>query len=101
MTTQNRTTSEAGSRVTKRAPLFRHDFENRFIKLIPMDSKMSEKPKYLTTTELARAVRRQPNTIRKSVCLEGHFKGIRPVRLGGKLLWALDQVEALLNEVCE
>lgn len=101
MTTQNRTTSEAGPRLSERAPLFRHDFENRLITLIPMDSKMSEKPKHLTTTELARAVRRQPNTIRKAVCMEGHFKGIQPVRLGGKLLWPAEQVEALLNEVRE
>jgi len=53
-------------------------------------------PRRYTTTEAAAVVRYQPQTLRRDLCLKGHFHGIRPAKLpGGRLLWDADAVDAL------
>ena len=51
---------------------------------------------HITTPELARAANCKPQTIRKQHCLVGSFHGIRPMKLGRRLLWPVAQVVALL-----
>lgn len=52
---------------------------------------------HLTTAELAEATCHAPQTIRKNYCLTGECFGIRPVKLGNRLLWPVAPIAALLN----
>ena len=48
------------------------------------------------TEEFAAAVRQEPQTLRKHHCQFGHFLGVKPKRIGKRLLWpAADCVRAL------
>lgn len=51
------------------------------------------------TTEAAAIICMKPATLRRGLCVNGHYMGIRPVKLpGGKtarLLWPLGQFERL------
>ena len=52
---------------------------------------------HLQTSEFARAFNRQSQTCRKNYCLTGECFGIRPLKLGGRLLWPVADVERLLS----
>jgi hypothetical protein len=53
----------------------------------------------LTTEEVAGKLRNVPQTIRAGLCRNGHYMGLRPVKLpNGKLLWDAAEVERLLNK---
>lgn len=52
-------------------------------------------PETLTTAEAARALNREPQTLRKWASLENG--PIRPVRINRRLAWPADQIAALLN----
>lgn len=50
----------------------------------------------LTTEELAAELRIAPQTARAALCRNGHYLGLRPVKLpNGKLLWDAAEVERL------
>lgn len=51
----------------------------------------------LTTEEFAQSVRNKPQTVRKNYCLAGHCYGIKPVKIGGRLLWPSESVAQLLS----
>jgi hypothetical protein len=52
----------------------------------------------LSTEEIAAALRLRPQTIRAGLCNNGHFMGLRPVKLpNGRLLWDAAEVEALTS----
>ena len=54
----------------------------------------------LTTEEMAGLLRIVPQTPRAGLCRNGHYLGMRPVKLpNGKLLWDAAEVAALLGEV--
>ncbi len=52
---------------------------------------------HVTTQEFARAINRANQTIRKNYCLTGECFGIRPVKVGNRLLWPAQRIAALLN----
>jgi hypothetical protein len=52
---------------------------------------------HLITSEFATAVNRSGQTIRKNYCINGECFGIRPVKVGNRLLWPVAQVAALLT----
>jgi hypothetical protein len=52
---------------------------------------------HLITGEFAKAVNRAGQTIRKNYCLKGECFGIRPVKIGNRLLWPVAQIAALLS----
>jgi hypothetical protein len=53
-------------------------------------------PRSYLTEEAATVLRYQPQTLRRDLCLKGHFKGIVPTKLpGGRLLWPADKIDAL------
>lgn len=52
---------------------------------------------HINTLEYGRAIDRAGQTIRKNYCYTGHCFGIRPVKIGNKLLWPVAQIAALLN----
>ena len=54
-------------------------------------------PEVLTTNEAAAAIKRKPQTLRKWACLDNG--PIRPVRINGRLVWRVADLQALLN--CE
>ena len=52
---------------------------------------------HINTGEFARATGRACQTIRKNYCITGECLGIRPIKLGNRLLWPVAQIAALLN----
>ncbi|PLK50193.1 hypothetical protein [Uliginosibacterium sp. TH139] len=51
----------------------------------------------LDTAEFGKATIRAPQTIRKNYCLTGHCFGIRPVKIGNRLMWPVTEVARLLT----
>ena len=51
----------------------------------------------VTTAEFAKATARASNTIRKNHCLQGECFGIRPVKIGGRLMWRVIDVAKVIN----
>jgi hypothetical protein len=52
--------------------------------------------KKLTTPEFASSLKVSPQTVRKNYCLSGHCYGIKPIKIGNRLLWSASQVSKLL-----
>ena len=50
---------------------------------------------YVTTEEFAESITRSTNTLRKNHCLNGHCYGIRPIKVGGRLLWSVKEIAKL------
>ncbi len=54
-------------------------------------------PRKLDTLEAAERLRVKPQTIRRALCLSGHYLGLTPTKLpNGRLLWDAAAVDALL-----
>ncbi|OIQ94830.1 hypothetical protein GALL_231850 [mine drainage metagenome] len=53
---------------------------------------------YLLTDEMARAFGRSGQAARKNYCLTGHSWGIKPRKVGGRLLWPVVEVARVLTE---
>lgn len=53
----------------------------------------------ITTPEFAQIFNVQPQTVRKNYCLTGEAYGIRPTKIGNRLLWSVNKVAARLQEV--
>lgn len=51
----------------------------------------------IDTAEFSKATIRAPQTIRKNYCLTGHCFGIRPVKIGNRLLWPVADIARLLT----
>ncbi len=52
----------------------------------------------LSTDAFAKAVGVNSNTIRQALCRQGHYLGVRPLKLPNRLLaWPGDQVAAMLS----
>lgn len=52
---------------------------------------------FLSTNETATALNKARQTLLKEFCLKGHAYGIRPKKIGGRLLWAVTDIQSLLN----
>lgn len=53
----------------------------------------------ITTDAFAKAVGVNPNTIRHALCKNGHYMGVRPLKLPNRwLAWPRDEIDALLSE---
>jgi hypothetical protein len=53
----------------------------------------------ITTPEFAQVFSVQPQTVRKNYCLTGEAYGIRPTKIGNRLLWSVTKVAAKLQGV--
>ena len=51
----------------------------------------------LSTNEDAYATGAAPQTIRKHLCLHGHFHGVKPVRIGGRLYFRVTDLAPLIR----
>ena len=50
------------------------------------------KKQFLSTNELANLYRIKPDSIRRSLCVNGHWLGMRPLKAeNGRLLWSADE----------
>lgn len=54
-------------------------------------------PDLATTEVFAKSAKCSPKTVRKNYCLTGHCYGIRPVKVGGRLLWPVSDIARLLS----
>lgn len=52
---------------------------------------------FLETREFSRAINRSDQTVRKWYAREGACFGVRPLKVGGRLIWPVAQIAALLN----
>ncbi len=52
---------------------------------------------HIQTAEFARAANRASQTIRKNYCLQGECFGIRPIKIGNRLLWPVAEIFKLLS----
>jgi hypothetical protein len=51
----------------------------------------------ITTEELAIIFNAQPQTIRKNFCLKKQYLGIKPLKIGKRLLWKITDVAKVIN----
>ncbi len=52
----------------------------------------------ITTPEFARLFNVQPQTIHKNYSLKGEVYGIRPTKIGNRLLWSVTKIAAKLQD---
>lgn len=58
--------------------------------------------KLITTKQFAHAVGVQGATVRRSLCINGHYLGIRPVKLpNGRLAWPENALAQLIEQAAE
>jgi len=53
----------------------------------------------ITTPEFAQVFNVKPQTVRKNYCLTGEAYGIRPTKIGNRLLWSVVKVAEKLKGV--
>lgn len=51
----------------------------------------------ITTPEFAQIFNVQPQTVRKNYCLTGEVYGIRPTKIGNRLLWSVAKIATRLQ----
>ena len=51
----------------------------------------------LSTNEAAYATGAAPQTIRKHLCLHGHFHGVKPIRIGNRLYFKVIDLARLVQ----
>lgn len=57
-----------------------------------------EQESYKTTKEIALMLRVESQTIRRSLCINGHYLGLKPLKLPNKrLLWPYSEAQAILS----
>ena len=52
---------------------------------------------HITTPEFAKVFSRRDQTVRKNYCFTGECFGIRPMKVGNRLLWSVAEISALLT----
>ena len=65
--------------------------------LPPKLSAMALDKDWITTGEFANTFRISPQTVRKNFCLTGECYGIKPTKMGNKLLWSVTKVAERLG----
>jgi hypothetical protein len=51
----------------------------------------------ITTAEFAKAISGSQQTLRKNYCLTGNAYGIKPIKVGNRLLWPVEKIARLIN----
>ena len=67
------------------------------ITLPPALAEIARGRDHVLTPEYGRAIGRAAQTIRKEFCEKGEAYGLRPVKIGGRLLWSVSEIAALLR----
>lgn len=56
------------------------------------------RPRKLDTAEAADRLRVKPQTLRRALCLQGAYLGLRPCKLpNGRLLWDAEAIDRLVS----
>ena len=53
----------------------------------------------ITTPDFAQVFNVQPQTVRKNYCLTGHAYGVKPTKIGNRLLWSVVKVAERLQDI--
>lgn len=57
-----------------------------------------ENPAYYSTDEYAAFMRIKSDSIRRALCINGHYLGVKPLKLPNKrLLWPAEEVRKILE----
>ena len=64
--------------------------------ILPELVRIAQGRDHINTREFGRAINRDPQTLRKNLCVEGAAYGVRPVKVRGRLLWPVADIAALL-----
>lgn len=67
------------------------------VSIPPNLAEISKGRDHIQTAEVARITNHKPQTVRKSYCMTGAYFGIRPLKLGNRLLWPVADIAKLLN----
>ncbi len=63
----------------------------------PRDNALAAVRRHLSTEEVAARLLVRPQTVRRSLCINGEYMGLRPVKLANRrLLWNAAAVDALV-----
>lgn len=65
--------------------------------LPPQLARITANRDFVSTAEFARALNRSASTVRKNTSLTGNCFGVKPRRVGGRLLWAVSDIARLLR----
>jgi hypothetical protein len=66
------------------------------MKGVEMDS---QKERWLSTNEFAELFRVKGESVRRSLCVNGHYMGVVPIKPpNGRLLWPKSEAAKLLNK---
>lgn len=53
---------------------------------------------FLSTNEIAEKLKVKPDSVRHGLCADGHYLGIRPIKLSNRrLMWPATEAERVLN----
>lgn len=56
--------------------------------------------KYVPTSEFAESFGVKATTVHRNLCVNGHYMGIRPIKLpNGRLLWPEESVQLVIESV--
>lgn len=63
-----------------------------------MTTSKTDQPSKISTKEFAELFRVEQQTVRRSLCVNGHYLGIKPLKLANRrLLWPRDKAQQALE----
>jgi hypothetical protein len=65
--------------------------------LPPGLAKLAGNRDMIRTDEFGQIISKSAQTLRKSVCENGHAYGLKPVKVGNRLLWSVKDIANLLG----
>ncbi len=68
-----------------------------YVTLPPALAEIAAGRDHVLTPEYGRAIGKSPQTIRKVYCETGVAYGLRPIKIGNRLLWPVAEIAALLS----
>jgi len=63
----------------------------------PALAKLAGNRDAITTPEFAQVISASQQTLRKNYCLTGHAYGIKPIKIGNRLLWSVEKIAQMLT----
>ena len=68
-----------------------------FAAIPPALAKLAGNRDAITTPEFAQVISAKQQTLRKNYCLTGHAYGIKPIKIGNRLLWSVEAIALLIG----
>jgi hypothetical protein len=68
------------------------------INLMPSGlAKLASNRDLITTSEFAQILSIKPQTIHRNYCLSGEAYGVKPIKIGNRLLWSVEKIAERLR----